>query len=296
MIREIPIGNLQPSPMNTFNLYPADKMTELAASISNAGQLEPVIVRPADCCETYDIDRDYEIIAGHNRYQALKKLGIKAVKCDVVDADDVTASLIIGQSNIQRDISEIETARSYRQTYELMKKPRGGDRRSSFHEENMNDGKDRTLEKLAEMYGIAPSTMYRKIRLTYLIPEVLDKYEKKKITQKQAVQISFADRDMQMALMDNYSSTDRNWINDSRANAFGMAARQAGGHITPNQIREIMSKDFNDTGIERDNTPARKERKYPVPAYLFPGSLMKKDRPEYLVKALEYIRSNNIVL
>ena len=295
----ISVEDIEPSPLNTFSRYPADKYNELKASIESQGLLEPIIVRPSNCCQSYSIGRPYEILSGENRYLICKELKMETVKCTIYKTDDISASIIMTQSNIQREISEIELARSYRQTYDLMRSSYGGDRKSleyrvstGYHDGNLLEGKDKTLVSLAGIYGISPMTLYRKIRLTYLDETVLDKYVKGKITQNQAVHISYADKDMQLCLMGYYSSTDKNWIDNKRAEAIGKEAKRLDGKITPNQIDRIMRTTNNDSSA----VSYKKESKYYVPACLFPSHVKKKDRQSYIEKALKFIRNNDIEL
>ena len=299
---EIPLELITPSRMNTFKAYPDEIFAELKASIESNGLLMPIIVRPAECCETYDIDTEFEIIAGEHRYLAHKDLGLKTIRCAIYKVDDVTASLMIGQTNIQREASEIEVARNYRKTYDLMKKDWGGDHTSAEFKEKQSkvsatetllNGNDRTLEVLAKRYGIGQTTMHRKIRLTYLTDDVLEKYLKGKLTQEQAVQISFADEEGQHFLMGEcYSSTKKDWIDDDKAKAFGTKAREVNGKITPNMIREIMKSDDD----EGDAGGKSRDRRYLVPTSLFPKNVKVKERPLYIAEALMYVKTHKIEL
>jgi len=299
---DIPLDLITPSRMNTFKAYPEETFAELKASIESSGLLMPIIVRPAECCETYKIDEQFEIIAGEHRYLAHKELGLPTIRCAIYNVDDVTASLMIGQTNIQREASEIEVARNYRKTYELMKNTQGGDRKSEAFEEEQKskfrdgilktDG-DQTLGVLAKRYGIGQTTMHRKIRLTYLTDDVLEKYLKGKLTQDQAVQISFADEEGQHFLMGEfYSSTNKNWIDDDRAKSFGKKARELNGKITPNMIRDIMKADDDPDYADSKN----KDRRYLVPTSLFPPECKLKERPLYIAEALLYIKTHKIEL
>ena len=302
-IVEIPLDLVEPSRMNTFRAYPEETFEELKASIDANGLLMPIIVRPAECCETYSIDAEFEIISGEHRYLAHKELGLDSIRCAIYKVDDVTASLIIGQTNIQREASEIEVAMNYRKTYELMKNTHGGDRKSaefedeksSSHGENLIEN-DRTLDVLAGRYGISRPTMHRKIRLTYLTDEVLDKYQKGKLTQEQAVKISYGNEDAQNFLMtDFYSGSNKNWIDDDRASKFAEAARAAGGRLQPNVIRKIMEPEDADSSGD-DEKGKNKDRKYIVPTYLFPKDVKLKERSLYIQEALKYIKTHNIEL
>ncbi len=297
-IHEIPLDKISKSPSNVFRPYSEAKMTELKNSISRFGVLYPAIVRPATSCKTYSVKGEYELISGSNRYDACVSLGMQSIPCAVIEMDDVTASKVLAATNIYREgITEIEKARSFRMTYDLMKKTRGGDRssyryredRAKYHADSLLDEGDNTLDKLAKEYDISPMTLHRKIRLTYLSDDMLDKYEKKKITQYQAVQLSYAEPNMQdLIIHDYYSSTDKEWITDEKAKEVGMVARDFGGYITPRHLEEIFSRE--------ECVNKEKKIKIIIPKDLFPSFLKAKDREVYVHKALSYILAYNIDL
>lgn len=294
-VAEINLDLIQESRMNTFRPYPEEDFEVLKRSIENIGLLEPIIVRPKKCCRDYELAKDFEIIAGHNRYRACRELGLDKIKCAIVEVDDVTASLMINQSNIQREISEIEIAKSYRQTYDLMKKQHGGDRRSeefsSFHHENLkmeNEEDEKTIDELAAKCGIASATLWRKLRLTELDEAVLEKYEKKKITQGQAVSISFLEPYLQKQLIEeNYSSTNKSWITDEIADELKDAAKA--GALNPVKLESIMNKSRQNPDQDKP-----KEKKYVVSSKVFPEKLKKKDRALFVEAMVDYICENHL--
>lgn len=297
-IFDISLDKISKSPKNVFKPYDEEKLEELKASIADMGVLDPAIVRPAASCETYSVPGEYELISGHNRYDACMALGLETMPCAIIDMDDVTASKMIAATNIYRDeISEIEKARSFRITYDLMKGARGGDHtsdeykesRAKYHADTLLEDGDRILDKLAKEYNVSPMTLHRKLRLSYLTDDVVDKYEKKKITQDQAVQLSYAEPNMQNLIMhDYYSSTDKEWLTDEKAKEVGRISRDLGGLITPRHLENIFMK-------EEKNKKVR-AIKITIPKELLPAGLKVRDREAYVHKALEYILDHKIDL
>lgn len=124
---DIVLDKLSPSPMNSFDPPSDEKKAEMISSLSNVGQITPIIIRPKSCVENYEIDTDFEILVGHTRVSCLKELKKRTAKAVVVNCNDIDASLLIAQSNIQREkISDIERARALKNTYQMFvndKKP-----------------------------------------------------------------------------------------------------------------------------------------------------------------------------
>lgn len=305
---EIELDKIQPSRMNTFNAYPEKKMVELRDSIKTHGLIEPIIVRPRESVSSYSIDKDFEIIAGHNRYTAHKQLGLKTIRCAVVDIDDVTASIMISQSNIQRDINEIEIAKSYYETYNLLSTGSGGDRKSSDFKENQKckpctfeSETGDTIQLLADRYGISRRTMANKIRLAQLTEKGQKLYLSKKLTQQQAIDISYAPEDMQEAFLDKYyQSMVKNCITPEMTKAFSDRAKECKKEkktMAPNDIEKYVEQvrtNTNTNTSEPKKVAAEKEIKISIPESAFPSELKKQDRVAWVLNAVSYIKEHNI--
>ena len=128
-IVKIELSELSESPRNCYEKPQGEKREELKASLKSIGQINPIFVRPKECVEWYqeEIENSFEILIGHSRVELLKELseetGITTADAIIVNCDDVQATLLISQSNIQREeVSDIELARAYKNTYEAMKK------------------------------------------------------------------------------------------------------------------------------------------------------------------------------
>ena len=304
---EIEIDKLCPSMMNYFATYPEDKMEELKSSIDTIGLQEPIIVRSASLSKAYSYPNgSYEILAGHNRYIACKELGLKTIKCNIVSVDDVTASLIVAQSNIKRDtITKFELAKQYRATYDMYKRDksenlmRGNENPQSVENtgffpksqiETSGEETEDTLGFVAEKYGLSRATMHRKIRLAYLHEKIEDAALKGYFTEEQLVNLSYCNPYTQKKFFERYfSSTDKNWITNEMAEKMCELAKKYNndGDIPPavweNEIDKIKNKVVQDLR-KKDNITFKTEA-----THLVPQEVKKKDRNSYCELALEFV-------
>lgn len=305
-VKYIPISSLSESPKNFFSKVSGDKREEMIASLKSYGQINPIIIRPRRCVEEYkdEIEGDYEILVGHTRVELLKEIGKEKVKAIIIECSDVDATLIINQSNIQREnVSDIEIARGYKATYEAVKKDKNsnlmvGDTKNenveistispSAHSEHSGDENKKTVEIVAEKYGISRATLQRKMALADCIDEVVSLYEKKKLTQEDIGYISRLDEYTQKYIVDSMSE-----IKDEQ--------KVKGKIISKAALKEICDKN-KDYDLDKDDIktildghiedvvkPKKQEgTKYIIPDKLFPDYVSKNERIEYLQKLLSY--------
>lgn len=176
-VTEIEIDLLKESSMNHFRAISGEEWDEFVASIRSHGILTPITVRPAQ-------GGKYEILAGHNRVRGAKAAGLEIIPAIVRDVDDVEASIIIADTNLQREeVTDLEKGWAYRNIFEAIARSGQGKRNDipSSHdgtevrkEPSSHDGTEvlkgvdgkRSDEIIAEKYGIGRNTVNRKIRLT----------------------------------------------------------------------------------------------------------------------------------
>lgn len=177
---DIPLENLKPYKGHKFKKPTGEDWESFVESIKNHGVLQPIIVHEM-------IPGQYEIIAGHCRTEGAKEAGHDKIPAIVMDIDDdIAISVLVGLTNKQRvHISDIEWGETYKVTYDMIK-AQGKDK-----------GGKRADELLSEMYGESARTIQRKMRLTFLIPEIADLYESGKIKQAIAVDLSYISEDKQ---------------------------------------------------------------------------------------------------
>lgn len=304
-VKYIPISSLSESPKNFFSKVSGDKREEMIASLKSYGQINPIIIRPRRCVEEYkdEIEGDYEILVGHTRVELLKEIGKEKVKAIIIECSDVDATLIINQSNIQREnVSDIEIARGYKATYEAVKKDKHSNLMvGNAKNENVEistdsptpqigtsgEYKDRTDEIVAEKYGISKNTLRRKMALADCIDEVVSLYEKKKLTQEDIGYISRLDDDTQVNMVSAIDEIKKEkGISKitSKSALKEICERSQNYDVVEDEIKEIL-----ESHIEAPIKPKKPEgSKYIIPDKLFPDYVSKKERIEYLQKLLSY--------
>ena len=183
-VQRMPISELRPFKGHPFKVLDDDAMAETVESIKQVGIANPLIVRPHP-------EGGYEIISGHRRHHAAELAGLDALPVIVRDLDDDAAVIMMVDSNLQREsILPSERAMAYKMKLEAMKHQ--GERRDLTCEQNAHklDGK-KSRDIIAEQAGTSKDSVRRYIRLTNLIPEVLDMVDEKKISMTPAVELSY---------------------------------------------------------------------------------------------------------
>ena len=295
MYVEIKLDNLTASPMNHFRKLDGENWEEFLASIKAHGILNPITVRP--------IARDkYEILAGHNRVRAAKEAGLETIPANIKDVDDVEASIIIADTNLQREtVTDLEKGWAYRNIFEAIS--RQGERTdlTSGHSDQkleldtsgQNDQKlsnKTSAEIIAEKYGVGEKTVRRKIRLTYLLPPIYGLYEQRKLTQEMAEQISYL-RSSEQALLDGLITMAKMVFTVDQLKAIRKASESS-----EKALDDIAIMDASGNGkpeYEMQKKEAR-PKKYKIDEDLFPQDLKKGMREDYLIKALTYIKEHGI--
>ena len=182
-VRNIPLDELHPFRDHPFKVVDDEKMEETVESIREYGVLVPIIARPKE-------EGGYEIISGHRRCHASEKAGLETIPTIVRDLDDDEATIIMVDSNLQREsLLPSERAKAYKMKLDAIKRQgKRNDLTCAQIEHKLNRGK--SVEQIAETAGESRATVQRYIRLTELIPELLDMVDEKKINFNSAVEIS----------------------------------------------------------------------------------------------------------
>lgn len=323
---KIKLSDLSESPRNCYLKPQGEKREELKASLKTMGQINPIFVRPKELVEEYRdlIENPFEILIGHSRVELLKELeeetGIDEVNAIIVQCDDVQATLLIAQSNIQREkVSEIELARAYRNTYEAMKKDKkanllvGNSKNENVEistfspscqsDNSENEGK-KTEELVAEKYGISPRTLHRKMALAYCIDEVVDFYNKKKFNQEQIQSISKLSADVQLQVCEIMWEEKLKMTNEIAKDLLETWRTQKDEPKMPknyfplNILRDVIrGGQEQEEKMESKEKPVKKEPvwKVEIPKKLLPKSIKnEKEVAEYISKALSRMESFEI--
>ena len=267
------LGNVKISDLHDFKEHPFHvvedtALFELAKSIEDKGVLVPLIVRANPYGD------GYEIIAGHRRKAACKWAGLSEVSVMVVEMDDNEAVIAMVDSNLQREhIKPSEKAFAYKMKLEAMKHQGArGDLTSS-----QLGTKLRADELLAQQAGSSRNQVQRYIRLTELIPELLDMVDEKKIALNPAYELSFLKKEEQVDLLD---AMDSEQATPSLSQAQRLKKFSQEGHLSIDVMRAIMGEEKK-SDLDRVTFTSDTLRKY------FPKSYTPARMQETIIKLLE---------
>ena len=266
-IKDIPLEKLVPFPNHPFKVRDDEEMNKLVESVSENGVLVPAIVREKD-------NGDYEIISGHRRKFASEIAGKSTLRCIVSNLDDDAATVIMVDSNIQREnILPSEKAFAYKMKLDAMKH-----QGKSFSTSRHFGEKLLSIDKLAENSDDSARQIQRYIRLTYLIPELLQMVDEGKMKMLPAVEISFLDKECQQDLLEAIESE---CCTPSHAQAIRMHKMFNDGELNGDTILDVMCE-LKPNQQERLIIPHKTLEKY------IPKSVAPEKRQDYVCKALEH--------
>ena len=184
-VQEIDISKISNFPDHPFKVNDDEKMQDMVKSIKEYGVILPVIVRPKE-------DGTYEMISGHRRKRACELAGVKQIRCIVKNLSDDEATILMVDSNIQREeILPSEKAFAYKMKLEAMKHQGKNIDIDDNETSRPLDGKLESAEIMGQEVGESARTIQRYIRLTKLIPELLEEVDNKRITFRTCVEIYY---------------------------------------------------------------------------------------------------------
>jgi len=226
---EIEMERLRAFPNHPFKVVGDSQMIELQDSIKKYGVLNPLIVRPK-------IEGYYEIISGHRRKYAAEKLGYKKIPVIIRMLQDDEAVVIMVDSNLQREqITPSEKAYAYKMKYDAIKKKAG--RKNCSHVDH-NTGK-RSIDVIGELCGDSAKQVQRYIKITELIPALLDKVDDGTMGFTPAVQLSYLKKKEQQEIMNAIDSTQ---CTPSLSQAIRMKKLSESGKLTEAEIEGILGE------------------------------------------------------
>ena len=268
-IQELDISLIDAFPNHPFKVVDDEKMIELTESIADNGLLLPVLVRPKE-------DGRYEMISGHRRLRASELAEKNTIKAMVCDYDDDTAAIVMVESNIHQreNMLPSEKAFAYKLLYDAMKHQGKCKKPTSSPVET----KLRTDEELAYQLGESRIQIQRFMRLTNLVPELLEYMDKGKMALRPAVELSYLDEDFQRDIVD---FIDENESTPSHAQAIRMRRLFENGKLDTKKITEILSE-IKPNQKEKLVFRAEKVRKF------IPKNVPIEKTEEYVCKALEH--------
>ena len=266
-VQQIPIDELHPFTNHPFKVLDDEAMTRTVESIAQYGVLAPLIARPRP-------DGDgYEIISGHRRQYAAKLAGLDTLPVIVRNMDDNAAVLLMVDSNLQREhILPSERAFAYKMKLEALKNQGA---RSDLT--SVQVAPKLSTEKIGEEVGMSKDNVKRYIRLTNLIPELLDMVDEKKISFNPAVELSYLDTNQQRDFLEAMEDT-QNAPSLSQAQQLKKMAQQ--GDFSYEKAFDVMGQEKKS---EKDTVTIKNEtlRKY------FPRSYTPKQMEEKIIQLLD---------
>ena len=257
-------------PNHPFKVKQDEAMAEMADSVKQYGVLVPALVRPK-------ADGGYEMVAGHRRKCAATLARITEMPCIVRNLTDDEATIIMVDSNLQREtILPSEKAFAYKMKLEAMKRQAGRPKNSAPLEPNLKG--TRSNEELAANSPDSRSQIQRYIRLTELIPSILDMVDSGKIAFRPAVEFSYLSKEQQQSLYDTMECED---CTPSLAQAIKMKEFSRDGKLTEEVILSIMQEEKPN---QREKPAFRDERI----TRLIPKSIPRGQETDFVIRALEF--------
>lgn len=279
---EIPLSELYPFKDHPFKVIDDDAMKDTAESIKQYGVLVPVIARPRE-------EGGYELIAGHRRHRASELAGLVTIPVIVRELDDDAATIIMADSNLQREnILPSERAFAFKMKLEAMKRQTGRPSKENGGQLDHHFSKGKTRDFLAEQTGENARQIQRLIRLTELIPDLLDMVDSKTIAFNPAYELSFLKKEEQLQLLD---AMDSEQATPSLSQAQRLKKFSQQGNLSLDVMQVIMSEEKKGE-IEKVTIHGDTLRKY------FPKSYTPQKMEETIINLLEQWqkkRQQNIV-
>jgi len=271
-IHDIPLDLIDDFPGHPYQVRMDEDMDQLVESIKERGIITPVTLRPKD-------DGRYEMVSGHRRKKACEIAGMTTIKADVRDMSRDDAIILMVESNLQRSvILPSEKAFSYKMRLEAMKRQAGRPGKENGGPVGHNLDGQKSRDVLAGMSDDSARQIQRYIRLTYLIPEILQMVDEGKIAFRPAVEISYLTQDEQKLLLEGMEYAD---ATPSLAQAIKLKNLSNTGSLDYDTIEDMLSEE-KPNQREKFSFRADRLRRY------IPDSVPFNQTEDFVCKALEH--------
>lgn len=269
-IYDIPLSEIDDFPNHPFKVKMDEDMNQLVQSVKERGIITPVTLRQKE-------DGRYEIVSGHRRRKACELAGLERVPAEIKELSRDEAIILMVESNLQRSIIlPSEKAFSYKMRLEAMK--RQGHRTDLTSDPMGPKSGERSNEKLAEVVNESSSQIKRYIRLTELIPELLDMVDENKIAFRPAVELSYLTETEQHNLLNSISYND---ATPSLPQAIRLKEFSKAGKLSAEVIEAILGEEKPN---QKEKISFKAERLRPY----IPSTVPLEKTEDYIIKALEY--------
>lgn len=267
-IKDIPISDIDDFPDHPFKVKDDEDMMQLVESIKERGVITPATVRLKE-------DGRYELISGHRRKRASEIVGLDTLRCEVVELTRDEATILMVESNYQRSqILPSEKAFAYKMRLDAMKRQAGRHSKNNL----VPVGQNYSREELSLQSGDSQTQIQRYIRLTNLVPELLEFVDEGRIKMRPAVELSYLDEDAQRDVVDEI---DGNELTPSHDQTIRMRKLFDEGKLTTEVIQVIMEEEKPN---QKEKIVFRGDRV----RNLLPKSMSISETEDYVCKALEH--------
>ena len=266
-IRDIPLTEIDDFPDHPFKVRDDEDMAQLIESIKERGVITPATVRQKE-------DGRYELVSGHRRKRACELAGFETLRSEIVDLNRDEATILMVESNFQRsEILPSEKAFAYKMRLEAMK-------RQGFRSDLTSDpvGQKFSVEKIADNSNDSKTQIQRYIRLTNLVPELLEFVDEGRIKMRPAVELSYLDEDCQRDVVDEI---DLNDATPSHDQTIRMRKLFNEGNLTTEAIHAVMSEEKPN---QKEKIVLRGDRV----RQLIPKNIPVSQTEDFVCKALEH--------
>lgn len=268
-IRDIPLELIDDFPDHPFKVRDDEDMMQLVESVKERGVITPATVRQKE-------DGRYELVSGHRRKRACELAGYETLRSEIVDLNRDEATILMVESNFQRsEILPSEKAFAYKMRLEAMKRQAGRPRKENVSPVGTNL---RTDEQIAQETGDSRNQIHRYVRLTNLVPELLEFVDEGRIKMRPAVELSYLDEDCQRDVVDEI---DLNDATPSHDQTIRMRKLFNEGNLTTEAIHAVMSEEKPN---QKEKIVLRGDRV----RQLIPKNISVSQTEDFVCKALEH--------
>ena len=268
-IRDIPLELIDDFPDHPFKVRDDEDMMQLVESVKERGVITPATIRQKE-------DGRYELVSGHRRKRACELAGFETLRSEIVDLNRDEATILMVESNFQRsEILPSEKAFAYKMRLEAMKRQAGRPRKENVSPVGTNL---RTDEQIAQETGDSRNQIHRYVRLTNLVPELLEFVDEGRIKMRPAVELSYLDEDCQRDVVDEI---DLNDATPSHDQTIRMRKLFNEGNLTTEAIHAVMSEEKPN---QREKIVLRGDRV----RQLIPKNISVSQTEDFVCKALEH--------
>ena len=267
-IRDIPLELIDDFPDHPFKVRDDEDMTQLVESVKERGVITPATVRQKE-------DGRYELVSGHRRKRACELAGFETLRSEIVDLNRDEATILMVESNFQRsEILPSEKAFAYKMRLEAMKRQAGRPTKNNL----VPVGQNYSREELAAQSGESQTQIQRYVRLTNLVPELLEFVDEGRIKMRPAVELSYLDEDCQRDVVDEI---DLNDATPSHDQTIRMRKLFNEGNLTTEAIHAVMSEEKPN---QKEKIVLRGDRV----RQLIPKNIPVSQTEDFVCKALEH--------